>query len=289
MGLAEIVSAHFFRLLARTITALRVLVLMFLGRPVGLVVVFVVVDLPARFVLLAIHVSPLLGRQLAAVRRAIVADFSIDVSLAIFNISGLARSQFTGLHAVPDALLLPGFPRVDVAHRGRAWSAVIFRSEVRPVGAGVVLVRGLLPRRLKVLLPPVRLLSGAFPRTDSAGSAVEAGAVHRRVAHDHSLVDVRVVNHCGVYARHRRVIGKVFASPLAAAEADAAVSVAIVHAAIEADVRAPVAGMEDVHAFIPSPITRRPNVAFTRTKRLLVHRQSRRANPDRNTHGNQCE
>src|SRR5713101_448668 len=230
MGLAEIVSAHFFRLLARTITALRVLVLMFLGRPVGLVVVFVVVDLPARFVLLAIHVSPLLGRQLAAVRRAIVADFSIDVSLAIFNISGLARSQFTGLHAVPDALLLPGFPRVDVAHRGRAWSAVIFRSEVRPVGAGVVLVRGLLPRRLKVLLPPVRLLSGAFPRTDSAGSAVEARAVHRRV------VDVRVVDHCGVYARHRGVIGKVFASPLAAAEADAAVSVAIVHAAIEADV-----------------------------------------------------
>jgi hypothetical protein len=68
--------------------------------------------------------------------------------------------------------------------------------------------------------------------------------VHRVKAHSH--------------VHDRGVIGKDSAAPLAAGKADAPVAEAVVHAAVVAHVRTPIARMEDVHAVLPAPVVRRP-------------------------------
>jgi phage-related baseplate assembly protein len=64
------------------------------------------------------------------------------------------------------------------------------------------------------------------------------------------VVDVTIINthNCGV-------VVEVVSAPLAAGKANAAVAEAVVHAAVVADVRSPVAIMEDIKAIGPSPIT----------------------------------
>jgi hypothetical protein len=56
----------------------------------------------------------------------------------------------------------------------------------------------------------------------------------------------------------RGVIGKDSAAPLAAGKSDAPIAEAVVHAAVVAHVRTPVAAMEDIHAVFPAPVVRRP-------------------------------
>jgi hypothetical protein len=110
----------------------------------------------------------------------------------------------------------------------------------------------------------------------------------------------------------RGVIGEDSAAPFAAGKADAPIAEAVVHAAVVAHVRAPVAGMEDVHAVLPAPIvgrpqqadrgrgnpragnpivaavlvvgpiTGRPHQAGLRARGLLVDRQRRRRKPHPN-------
>ena len=58
-------------------------------------VVLVVVNLPARIILLMINLRPLLRRELAAVRRTVVANFTIDVRLSLLKSAGLPRSQLS--------------------------------------------------------------------------------------------------------------------------------------------------------------------------------------------------
>jgi hypothetical protein len=65
-----------------------------------------------------------------------------------------------------------------------------------------------------------------------------------------------------VYVHYRDVIGEDPTAPLAASKAEAAITVAVIHAAIVADVLAPVARMEDVEAVRPAPVARRPQSAF---------------------------
>src|SRR5271167_2043664 len=84
------------------------------------------------------------------------------------------------------------------------------------------------------------------PRGDPAWAAVEAGPVDRRVVYDHRLVDVRVVNHGGVHVHYRGVIREASTAPFSAHEPHAAVSEPVVHAAIEADMRTPIPGMEHI-------------------------------------------
>jgi hypothetical protein len=75
---------------------------------------------------------------------------------------------------------------------------------------------------------------------------------------DDGRVDVGVVDHRGVHVHHRRVVSEDTAAPLAAREADAHVAEAVVHAAVVADVRSPIAFMEDVPSAFPAPIVGRP-------------------------------
>jgi hypothetical protein len=66
----------------------------------------------------------------------------------------------------------------------------------------------------------------------------------------------RVKAHAHVH--DRGVIGEDSAAPLAAGKADAPIAEAVVHAAVVAHVRTPVAAMEDIHAVFPAPVVRRP-------------------------------
>ncbi len=58
-------------------------------------VVLVVVNLPARIVLLMIDLCALLRRELAAVRRTVVANFTIDVGFSVLDSAGLPRRQLS--------------------------------------------------------------------------------------------------------------------------------------------------------------------------------------------------
>ena len=58
-------------------------------------VVLVVVNLPARIVLLMIDLCALLRPELAAVRRTVVANFTIDVRFSVLESAGLPRSQLS--------------------------------------------------------------------------------------------------------------------------------------------------------------------------------------------------
>jgi hypothetical protein len=59
---------------------------------IGLGVVLVVVNLLARIVLLMIDLRALLLRELAAVGRAIIVHFVVDVRLSAFEVAGLTGS-----------------------------------------------------------------------------------------------------------------------------------------------------------------------------------------------------
>ena len=78
---------------------------------------------------------------------------------------------------------------------------------------------------------------------------------------DNRSVIVSGVNSVLIDARDRGVIAEVVALPVAAGVADAPVAVAVVHAAIVADVAAPIAAMEPVVAAVPIPVGRRPERA----------------------------
>src|ERR1700686_4832290 len=155
----------------------------------------------------------------------------------------------------------------------------------------------------------VRLTTKPFllrigPRFDTAWAVV---AYIPRVIHDNGpVVHVRHIGH--VHVSDRAVVEKGAASPLTAEEADAAVSKAIVDAAVEAHMWAPITRVPAIEAtrerpvarspqhpyrrnhpcarnpviavvVTPRPITRRPEITRTGTNGLRIHGQRRRTDP----------
>ena len=167
--------------------------------------------------------------------------------------------------------------------------------------------------RLHMRLVRVAFLFRCRPRRYAAG-AVVAHAGHVDVVHHRLVINVGDVNAAEIV--HGSVVRKHAAAPEAAFIAGARVAEAIVDAAIEADLRAPVAIVENVTAadeapvtgrpqqaggrrLYPSarhpviavggvvgPISRHPEVARRRQGRLLVHGQRRRRDRDRNADAN---
>src|SRR6202035_5244845 len=64
--------------------------------------------------------------------------------------------------------------------------------------------------------------------------------------------------HATVHVHHGGVVGEVAALPTSALKALAAIAKAVVHAAVEADVRSPVAGVEEEGATAPAPVAGSP-------------------------------
>jgi hypothetical protein len=151
-----------------------------------------------------------------------------------------------------------------------------------------------------------------FVRGTGLNAALAAVERHVILVHDHGLfVDG---GHIG-YVGHGAVVVERPAAPFSATKADAAVAEAVVHSAVEADVRAPITAVPSIHAVgespvaggpqqayrcnhpgarhpvvasivIPAPVARSPHVAGARTDGLGVNGQRRRSDtngdPDNN-------
>jgi hypothetical protein len=135
---------------------------------------------------------------------------------------------------------------------------------------------------------------------------------------DDCRVDVGVADDGLIHVHDRGVIGKVVSAPLAAGKTDAHVTKAIIHAAVVADVRAPIALVESVVAAFPAPVggrpqrtligggnpgagnpevaviapgpkARNPHQVGLRAGRLFIDRQHRRCDPDADADRDLCE
>src|SRR5258708_4380615 len=181
---------------------------------------------------------------------------------------------------------------------------VIYGSQLRAIHTRAVLMRNLGGGRGHMLFAARGRLRGSRLGGDSV-RPVEAGPVHGRVVVDYGLVDIGVVDDGRVHVGDCGVIAEMLRHPHSASKADSTISEAIIHATIKADVRAPVSGVPGVVAAAKSPIagspqetdsgrehpstrnpivplvairpiTWSPNVLWSGTNRLNVHRQQRR-------------
>src|ERR1700689_4463853 len=114
-----------------------------------------------------------------------------------------------------------------------------------------------------MLLAHRGLFSSGWPCHDAA-RAVEARMVDDGRVVDHGPVDVDVSHDRRIHVHHRGVIGKYSASPFAAHEAHAAVAETVVNAAIEPNVRTPVACVPAVNTAPKAPVARCPEHADAR-------------------------
>src|ERR1700683_383145 len=146
------------------------------------------------------------------------------------------------------------------------------------------------------------------PSADSAGAAVVA---YVRIVIHHDGFFVGVMDYRDVHICDRAVVGEDTVIPIPADESHSDISKAIIHAAIEADVRTPISPVPNIQTATPAPVswrpeqpnlrrhdpsswnpivairtigpvTRGPHVTGSRARRLLVNRQDGRCNSDRN-------
>jgi len=124
------------------------------------------------------------------------------------------------------------------------------------------------PRLLKLLRPGVEallmcrsLLRGCWTYIDAAPAAVVANAVYGCLVDD-GAINVSVMNDGGVHMHDRGVVAEIAAIPASAIETGSVVAVAVIHTAIEADLRAPVSGVPEVGAVTPAPVPRSPEQAY---------------------------
>src|SRR5580704_1885137 len=150
-------------------------------------------------------------------------------------------------------------------------------------------------------------LRGTRTGVDAAATAVEADAIHFAVVGHCAVIDV--VNVVNVDVADAAIVEKVTAAPVAAFEAETAVTETVINSAIEADVRTPVTGVPEISAVAPAPITGspeksdarrddpsagnpeiavgaigpisgRPNISIARANRLRIDGQRRRSDGD---------
>jgi hypothetical protein len=100
-------------------------------------------------------------------------------------------------------------------------------------------------------------------RTAAIGNVVVVGDP---VSLNNRPVVVGGMNRAFIHAHDRGVVGKFMAAPFASRKTNAAVSVAVVHAAVVAHVPAPVAPVEPVVASEPAPVGRRPQGTLIRSR-----------------------
>ena len=119
------------------------------------------------------------------------------------------------------------------------------------------------------------------------------------------VIDIGVVNDGLVHVRYSGVVLEVVSIPSSAPIAISGVAVTVINAAVKTDMRSPVTLVKDIRAVVPAPpcrgpkqtdgrrsnphprhpiisvvippVSRSPNVALGRSRRLLIYRQLRRS------------
>ena len=103
---------------------------------------------------------------------------------------------------------------------------------------------------------------GRGTSVETAATAVVADAADVAIV-DHGAV-IDVVNVGGVYVIHGAVIKEMIVIPVAALIAETAIAEAVVHAAVKADVRAPVTGVPEITTAAPTPVAGSPEETDSR-------------------------
>ena len=106
-----------------------------------------------------------------------------------------------------------------------------------------------------------RQFCGPGAHLQSALSAVEAHTSAAAVVSADSAV-VNVMHHGNVHIVNGAVVIEVPAAPVAALVADADIAEAVIHAAIEADMRTPVATVKAITVIVVAPVAGRPERAL---------------------------
>jgi hypothetical protein len=118
-------------------------------------------------------------------------------------------------------------------------------------------MRDLLRCRRDVLFVENSLVLSGRPCRHTASAAVVADVIHSRVVvHDSTVIDVGDMS--GTDVVHCAVISERAVVPPAAVVSGPAIPVAVIDAAIEPDMRPPVASVVSVVAADPTPISWRP-------------------------------
>jgi len=139
-----------------------------------------------------------------------------------------------------------------------SWMSTIIASELALVLRREGLVGDLRRSRLNMVL----MHRGSFLRVGLSIHTTVSVVRDGGVVHDSHVVHVHVGGvEAGSEAGVGGVVEEVPAAPLAADEAGAEVAEAVVNAAIEANMGAPITAMEDVEAVFPAPIRGRPEIA----------------------------
>lgn len=150
-----------------------------------------------------------------------------------------------------------GRERLADDQTGRA--AMVDADKLSPIGAGCVLILQLRPHGWSVLLMAGGQFSGsgsdrqatlASDETDT-GPAILTDRMLVDVVHD---VDVNVVD--------RAIVIKMTTSPITALITDTDIAEAVVHTAIVADVRSPIATVETVPVIVVAPVAWSPQSAL---------------------------
>jgi len=176
------------------------------------------------------------------------------------------------------------------------------------VGTSGIEMPRLFRGHLEVVFVHGGLFAGGRACVYAVRAAVEAHAIKSRGMVSDMLV-VDVPDHMDIDVCHCAVVIEVVAAPVAAKKSHAGVAEAVVNAAIEAYSRSPIAGIPYVHTVAecpvtrgpeqacfrrkhprtgnpvvagisPGPVARSPDITGTGAKRLRIHGQRRRSDPN---------
>jgi hypothetical protein len=103
-----------------------------------------------------------------------------------------------------------------------------------------------------------RLLVGCRSSVDAPGAAVVTHPVV--VVHDDGLIHVDIGD-VAVHMHDRAVVVERAAAPLSADESHATVAIAVIYAAVETDMRPPIAAIPEIDSARPTPVARGPEQA----------------------------
>src|SRR5450432_1107280 len=156
--------------------------------------------------------------------------------------------------------------RCGSGHGDRCGFTMIDRCKLRSVGACLLYMSGLFCCSLYMVFPLCSLLLGTRPRVGALRSAIVTCPVidYRCVIDDNGFVNISIMDDCGVYIGYRCVIKKGISFPPAAPVTGTPISITIIHAAVKANVTAPVTGMKSVNTTRKTPVSRGPQVTILR-------------------------
>src|SRR5215469_5494201 len=159
---------------------------------------------------------------------------------------------------------------VNVRARHGRWTPLIHRSQLPTVMRRKVYMLRLFASGFEVTLAG-RLHLDCRRMRLNANTTIETDVfnVYDRVLRHDDAILVHIGDTYGSEVRHCTVISEFPTPPLAADKADAAVAIAVVNAAVETNMRSPVARVPSVYSSFITPIARRPQQAGPR--RLHPH------------------